>query len=79
MSHSDAERFYSYESLEALGTLRSYKQTLRVAPIVDTNTAFVEWSAEFNAPADEQDPWKKCFTDEAAKSWEKLRTYLAEQ
>jgi hypothetical protein len=78
-AHSDADRCYSYESVEPLDTLRSYKQTLRVAPIVDTNTAFVEWSADFDAPIEEHDRWKKCLTEEAAKSLEKLRTYLAEQ
>jgi len=79
VAHSDSDRCYSYESLEPLDTLRSYRQTLRVAPIVDTNTAFVEWSAEFDAPSEEQDRWQKCLTEESAKSLEKLRTYLAEQ
>ncbi|MGH7873685.1 MAG: SRPBCC family protein [Candidatus Binatia bacterium] len=78
VSHSDSERCYSYASVEPVDTLRSYKQTLHVAPIVDTNTAFVEWIAEFDAPAEEQDRWRKCLMDESAKSLEKLRTYLAE-
>lgn len=79
VAHSDAERCYSYESLEPLETIRSYKQTLRVAPIVDTNTAFVEWWAEFDAPDGEQDLWQKSLEQEFAKSLEKLRSYLAEQ
>jgi hypothetical protein len=79
VAHSDAERSYSYESVEPVDTLRSYRQTLRVAPIVDTNTAFVEWSADFEAPAEEHERWKKCLTEESAKSLEKLRAYLAEQ
>jgi hypothetical protein len=79
VAHSDTDRCYSYESVEPLDTLRSYRQTLRVAPIVDTSTAFVEWTAEFDAPAEEHERWQKCLTEEAAKSLEKLRTYLAEQ
>ena len=79
VAHSDTERCYSFESVEPLDTLRFYRQTLRVAPIVDTNTAFAEWTAEFDAPAEEHDGWQKCLTEEAAKSLEKLRTYLAEQ
>jgi hypothetical protein len=52
---------------------------LRVAPIVDTNTAFVEWSADFESAIEEQEHWNKYFTEEFKKSLEKLRTYLAEQ
>jgi len=79
VAHSDADRCYSYESVEPLNTLRSYRQTLRVAPIVDTNMAFVEWTAEFDAPAEEHDRWQECLVEESRKSLEKLRTYLAEQ
>lgn len=79
VAHSNAARCYSYESVEPLDTLRSYRQTLRVAPIVDTNMAFVEWSTDFDAPAEECDRWQEWFIDESKKSLEKLRTYLAEQ
>ena len=79
LAHSDAERCYSYESVEPFETLRSYRQTLRVAPIVDTNTAFVEWWADFEAAPAQQERWNKYLSDEFAKSLEKLRTYLAEQ
>ena len=79
VAHNDTDRCYSFESVEPLDTLRAYRQTLRVAPIVDTNTAFVEWTAEFDAPAEEHERWQKCLFDESAKSLEKLRTYLAEQ
>lgn len=78
-AHSDADRCYSYESVEPFDVLQSYKQTLRVAPIVDTNTAFVEWWADFEAPTEVQELWNKYLADEFAKSLEKLRTYLAEQ
>jgi hypothetical protein len=79
VAHSDADTCYTYESVDPLDTLRSYRQTLRVAPIVDTGTAFVEWTTEFAASAEEQERWRKFLMDESAKSLEKLRTYLAEQ
>jgi hypothetical protein len=79
-AHSDAERCYSYESVDPFETLRSYRQTLRVAPIVDTNTAFVEWSADFETDSVEQEErWNNYLTEAFGKSLEKLRTYLAEQ
>jgi hypothetical protein len=79
LAHSNQDRSYSYESVEAMDTLKSYRQTLRVAPIVDTNTAFLEWSTEFDAPEQESELWEQIFREECAKSLEKLRTYLAEQ
>jgi hypothetical protein len=78
-AHSDNDRCYTYESVEPLDTLRFYRQTLRVAPIVDTNTAFVEWWADFEAPPAQEERWRKYLSGEFAKSLEKLRTYLAEQ
>ena len=79
LAHSNPERSYSYESVEPMDSLTSYRQSLRVAPIVDTNTAFVEWSTEFDAPEQESELWEQIFRDECARSLEKLRTYMAEQ
>jgi hypothetical protein len=76
VAHSDTERSYSYESAEPFDTLRYYRLTLRVAPIVDGNKAFVEWSAEFDASRD-ADRWSEKLTSEFAKSLNKLRTRLA--
>jgi hypothetical protein len=78
-AHSDDERCYSFESVEPFDNLRSYRQTLRVAPIVDTNTAFVEWWADFDAPPEDRENWKGYLQEQFGKSLEKLRTYLAEQ
>jgi hypothetical protein len=78
-AHSDEERCYSFESVEPFENLRSYRQTLHVAPIVDTNTAFVEWWADFDATEEDRESWKNYLQEQFAKSLEKLRTYLAEQ
>lgn len=79
VAHSNEDRCYSYESVEPRDSIRFYRQTLRVAPIVDTDTAFLEWTTEFDGPAQEQELWQKAFQEECAESLEKLRTYLAEQ
>ena len=68
-----------YESMAPMDSLTSYRQTLRVAPIVDTNTSFVEWITQFDAPEGERELWEKVLQEECAQSLEKLRTYLAEQ
>jgi hypothetical protein len=70
---------YTYESVEPLDTFRSYRQTLRVAPTVDTATPFVEWTTDFDAPAAETRALAEFLMDESAKSLDKVRTYLAEQ
>ncbi len=52
---NDAERRYTYEFLENPFGARRYVATLRVAPVTATGEAFVEWWAEFDADAaDEQ-------------------------
>lgn len=79
IAHSNTDRCYRYESVEPMDSLKSYRQTLRVAPIVDTNTSFVEWITEFDAPSGERELWEKVLQEECARSLEKLRAYLAEQ
>ena len=79
VAHSNADRSYTYESMAPMDSLTSYRQTLRVAPIVDTNTSFVEWITQFDAPEGERELWEKVLQEECAQSLEKLRTYLAEQ
>ena len=79
VAHSNEDRCYTYESIEPMDAIKFYRQTLRVAPVVDTNTSFVEWSTEFDAPLDAHEQWQKAFQEECAESLEKLRTYLAEQ
>lgn len=49
IAHSDAERTYSYASVsDAPMGMRNYRATIRVAPVVDRGSAFVEWWAEFD-------------------------------
>ncbi len=68
LAHSDLDRFYTYESCEPLGAITSYQGTGRVTPIVDGNRAFVEWSVQFDCPAEEQGNCTKLL-EEAMPQW----------
>lgn len=54
LAHSDLDRSYTYESCGPLGTIRYYRGTARVIPIVDGNRAFVEWSVNVECPDEER-------------------------
>ncbi|MFF3438533.1 SRPBCC family protein [Streptosporangium sp. NPDC002721] len=46
---NDASRSATYEILESPLQVRDYRALYRVAPVTDSGTAFVEWSATFEA------------------------------
>ena len=49
IAHSNPERSYSYAFVSAAPMgMRNYRATIRVAPVVDCASAFVEWRAEFD-------------------------------
>ena len=76
LAHSDLDRFYTYESCEPLGGITYYQGTGRVTPIVEGNRAFVEWSVQFDCPAEEQENCTKLL-EEAMPQWLKsLRVVL---
>lgn len=51
IAHSDAEHRYSYGFVTpAPMGMRNYHATIRVAPVVESGQAFVEWFAEFDVP-----------------------------
>jgi hypothetical protein len=49
----DSDRSQTYRILESVFPLRDYVSRLRVLPVTDENHAYVEWSASFEAGADE--------------------------
>jgi hypothetical protein len=49
----DGGRLYTYDMIEGPFPIRSYRSTLRVAPVTDSGHAFAEWLAWFDA--DEKD------------------------
>jgi Polyketide cyclase / dehydrase and lipid transport len=51
----DADRRFTYEFVENPFGARRYVATLRVAPVTATGEAFVEWWAEYDADAAEEE------------------------
>jgi Polyketide cyclase / dehydrase and lipid transport len=70
LAHSDIDCSYTYALCDPPPfPVRNYIATIRVAPIVETNGAFVEWWATFDCAADEYDRWTKHFEKEGFAKW----------
>lgn len=52
---SDHEYFFSYTMLEGPMPLWDYIATFRLTPITDGDRTFVEWSAEFECKAEDEE------------------------
>lgn len=76
---SDVERSYTYEFVPpAPFPVTSYRATLRVTPVTDTDRAFVEWWAEFDCEADQLEHWQGFFAAEVfTPALDSLRTTVA--
>ena len=80
LGHSDQERSYTY----GIGDppylpIENYISTIRITPVVETNSAFVEWSATFDCPADERARWIDFFEREGFAKWlSALHKFMAE-
>lgn len=65
LAHSDAARFFSYEScspfeIDVSGTARTllrYEGTLRMTPIVEGDRCFAEWSSKYECPHEDAEYW----------------------
>lgn len=74
----DADRRCTYEFLENPFGARRYVSTLRVAPVTASDQAFVEWWAEFDAEAGDEERLTDLFAGEVyATGIEALRTRFA--
>jgi hypothetical protein len=70
LAHSDMERSYSYAFCDtAPFPVRNYVATIRVLPVVETHTAFVEWSATFDCAETELDQWTQFFEKQGFAKW----------
>jgi hypothetical protein len=70
LAHSDAERSYTYALLDPPPfPVRDYVATIRVMPVVETDTAFVEWWATFDCAAEERERWVRHFAREGFAKW----------
>jgi hypothetical protein len=79
LAHSDLERCYTYAFYESAPfPVRDYIATIRVVPVVEDDTAFVEWSATFDCAVDELDSWTSYFEEEGFATWlAALRRHMA--
>jgi hypothetical protein len=57
----DGERLYTYDMIEGPFPIRSYRSTLRIAPVTDSGQAFAEWWAWFDAEAEDETGLSKTF------------------
>ncbi|GAA1574811.1 SRPBCC family protein [Actinomadura kijaniata] len=55
----DAGSSYWYDTLEAPLPIRGARGRLRVAPVTDTDQAFVEWWSDFSADAGDEEAMEK--------------------
>ena len=70
LAHSDADRSYAYALLDPPPfPVRDYVATIRVAPVVESGTAFVEWWATFDCAAEERERWVRHFEREGFAKW----------
>lgn len=57
----DIQRLYTYDMLEGPFAIRTYRSTIRVAAITDTDQSFVEWYAHYDAEAADEADLDKTF------------------
>jgi len=61
LSHSDAERCYSYNFETTPFAVTNYHATLRVTPVTDGDRAFVEWWTTFDCEPGKTEEWVQTF------------------
>jgi hypothetical protein len=67
---SDVERSYTYEFVGASPfPVQDYRATIRVAPVVEGDRAFVEWWATFDCEPAEQKRWTTYFSRQGFGVW----------
>ena len=59
----DTDRRYTYDIVEGPFPIRSYRSTIRVAPVTATGHAFVEWWAHYDAEAADEPKLDRTFAD----------------
>lgn len=53
LAFSDADRSVTYSIVETPQPISNHKATLTLKPVTDGNRTFAEWTATFDAPAEE--------------------------
>lgn len=79
LAHSDLDRFYTFVLCDP-SPMRNYQATLRVTPVVDGDSAFVEWWATFDCVPDEEAQWMAFLEQDGFPKWlGSLRADLAKE
>jgi hypothetical protein len=74
---SDVERSQSYSFCgEAPFPVAHFRATLRVTPVTDGGSAFVEWAATFDCAPEQHGEWTSFFQNGFARWLGSLRRYL---
>lgn len=78
LSLSDVERSYSYNFEKTPFDVRNYLATLRVTPVTDGGSSFVEWWTTFDCDTDAYDHWVGFFANEIFQAgFEQLKARFA--
>jgi uncharacterized protein YndB with AHSA1/START domain len=64
LSHSDVYRMYTYNFEKKPFDVDNYHATLRVRPVTDGDTSFVEWSTTFDCDRERIVEWEEFFSQE---------------
>lgn len=64
LSHSDAQRAYSYNFEKTPFDVDNYHATLKVSRVTDGGRSFVEWWTTFDCDRDQIDHWQGFFANE---------------
>ncbi len=64
LSHSDAQRSYSYNFETTPFDVDRYHATIKVTPVTDGDRSFVEWWTTFDCDRDRIDYWEGFFAGE---------------
>lgn len=59
----DGERGYTYDIVASPFPIRSYRSTIRVAPITATGESFVEWWCDYDADAADEPQLDRTFAE----------------
>jgi Polyketide cyclase / dehydrase and lipid transport len=78
LSHSDADRSYTYDFQTTPFDVDNYKATLRVTPVTDGAASFVEWWTTFDCDRDRQEHWQAFFANEVFQGgFDALKAHFA--
>jgi hypothetical protein len=87
VAHSDAERFFTYEScdpfvVEESGTVRTilrYQGTVRLRPIIEGDRCLAEWSSDYDCPNGDAEYWAQWWTEMLPAWLGSLRDHIKRQ